>query len=81
VREKAPDGAGDCGPEIELGTLGEEICCDVFENSRQASGPAEHAHLVVIAVADDIGAGFDQKPHECLPLPMKTPMNWTFGRP
>jgi hypothetical protein len=52
---------GDRGPEIELGAVGEEIRRHVFTNSRQASGPAEHANLVVVALADDIGTCFDQE--------------------
>jgi hypothetical protein len=52
---------GDRGPETELGAVGEEIRRHVFTNSRQASGPAEHANLVVVALADDIGTCFDQE--------------------
>ena len=52
------------GPKIEPGAMGQKICRHVLADSCQASGPAEHADLVVVALAEDIGARFDQQRNE-----------------
>jgi hypothetical protein len=48
------------GPEIELRSVAQKIVHHVFAHARQRSGPAEHAEVVVIARAHDIGARFHQ---------------------
>ena len=48
-------------PGIELGATGEEIRRHVLAHTGETSGPVEHADLVVVAPADDIGARFDQQ--------------------
>src|SRR5262249_23635008 len=52
---------GNPGPEIEPGAMSEEIIRHVLAHASEASGPAEHADLVVVALADHIGARFDQE--------------------
>ena len=48
------------GPEIELRPVAQEVVRHVSAHLRQRSGPAEHAELVVVPRAHDIGARLDQ---------------------
>ena len=50
-------------PQIEPGAVIEEIGRDVLSRTAlQAGRPAEHADLVVVAFALDVGAGLDEQP-------------------
>ena len=64
ARHEAPDVVGaierDRGPETELRALTQEIFGHVLAHAPKAGRPAEHADLVVVAFADDVGAGLDQ---------------------
>jgi hypothetical protein len=49
-------------PYIERRTLVEQIGRDIVADLIEACRPSQHAHGVVVAMALDIGAGFDQQP-------------------
>ena len=53
---------GDRRPQIELRSLAQEICRHILAYASEAGRPAEHADLVVIAPAVDVGARLDQHP-------------------
>ena len=54
----------DRGPDVEPRAGLEEICRDVFAHDAQTRSPAEHAELVIVPRADNVGAGLDEHTHD-----------------